>query len=308
MGKKIKDPGLGNASAASAERMMNPNGSFNILHLNKTRRFSEAYNFLVEISWWYFFLLTFVVGFVLNAIFALIYLLIGIETITASTGNLSEDFFNAFFFSAQTFTTLGYGAMSPEGMASGIVSSFEAFFGLVVFAFITGLIYGRFSKPRAAIRFSKHIVFREFADNMAIMFRIVNNRRSIMIYPKVTVTLSLTKQNEDGEYTNSFYNLKLERKSINYLPTTWTIVHEVDKESPLSVFTKEELIKQQGEFLIMISYYDESFNQEVHQMHSYTLEELRLNYKFQKAFYYNTDGKMVLDHKLFDNIEKLNNT
>ncbi|WP_299550238.1 ion channel [Seonamhaeicola sp.] len=303
--KKIKDPGLGNASAPSAERMMNTNGSFNILHLNKARRFSEAYNFLVSISWGYFFFLTFLMGFVINAIFALIYLLIGIEEIVPSTGNAIKDFFNAFFFSTQTFTTLGYGAMAPHGLASGIVSSFEAFLGLVLFAFVTGLLYGRFSKPKAAIRFSKHIVLRDFNHTKAIMFRIVNNRKSTMIHPKVTVTLSLTRQNNVGDYVNDFYNLKLERNAINYLPTTWTIVHEIDKESPLFQFSKEDIKEQQGEFLIMISYYDESFNQEVHQMHSYTLDEVSLDYKFDKAYYYNEKGKMVLDHKLFDRIEKL---
>ncbi len=305
MGEKIKDPGLGNASAPYAERMMNPNGSFNILHLNKARRFSEAYNFLVSISWGYFFFLTFLVGLIINALFAIIYIAIGIEEITVSTGNFIHDFFNAFFFSAQTFTTLGYGAMAPKGIASGIISSFEAFLGLVIFAFITGLLYGRFSKPKAAIRFSKQIVLRDFKHTKSIMFRIVNNRKSVMIYPKVTVTLSLTREDDKGNYKNDFYNLTLERKSINYLPTTWTIVHEIDEKSPLSEFTKEELKAQNGEFLIMISYYDESFNQEIHQMHSYTLEELYLDYKFVRAYYYNESGKMILDHKLFDCVEKL---
>lgn len=303
--KKIKDPGLGNASSPYAERMMNANGSFNILHLNKPRRFSEAYNFLVTISWAYFFILTFLAGFLINVFFAVVYLFIGIEEIVSATGNLVEDFFNAFFFSAQTFTTLGYGAMAPNGIASGLVSSVEAFFGLVLFAFITGLLYGRFSKPKAAIRFSKHIVLRDFNLTKAIMFKIVNNRKSVMINPKASVTLALTKQNSEGDYINDFYTLKLERSAINYLPTTWTIVHEIENESPLFKYTKEELIKLHGEFIIMISYYDESFNQEVHQMHSYTLKEVNLDYKFEKAYYYNSKGKMVLDHKLFDNIKSL---
>lgn len=303
--EKIKDPGLGNVSAPVAERMMHPNGTFNITHVNRYRRFSEAYNFLVNISWGYFFFLTFLMGFVVNALFALVYLLIGIEEIIPSTGNTLEDFFNAFFFSTQTFTTLGYGDMAPHGVISGIVSSFEAFLGLVIFAFVTGLVYGRFSKPKAAIRFSEQLILRDFGHTKAIMFRIVNNRKSTMIYPKVAVTLSLTKKNNKGDFVNDFYNLELERKSINYLPTTWTIVHEIDKNSPLFVFSKEELKQQHGEFLVMISYYDEAFNQEVHQMHSYTLEELYLDYKFVRAYYHNENGRMVLDHKLFDCVEKI---
>lgn len=303
MGEKIKDPGLGNASSQYAKRMVNKKGSFNVVHLNKARRFSEAYNYLVSISWWHFFLLSFCAYTIFNAGFAFLYLFIGIEQIIASTGNVFKDFLNAFFFSSQTFTTLGYGAMSPNGIASGIISSIEAFTGLMFFAFVTGLLYGRFSKPKASIRFSKKVVLRDFNHTKALMFRLVNNRKGTMIYPKVSVTLALTKKNNVGEYVNNFYALNLERKAITYLPTTWTVVHEIDKSSPLFEFSKEELIKQQGEIVVMISYYDESFNQEVHQMHSYVLQDINLDYKFVKAYYYNKKGEMVLDHKLFDCIE-----
>ena len=301
--KKIKDPGLGITSSEYAERMVNADGSFNILHLNKPRRFSEAYHFLVNISWGYFFVLAFAMGFLINAFFALVYLAIGIEEIIPPTGSLVTDFFNALFFSTQTFTTLGYGAMFPHGLASGVVSSIEAFLGLMLFAFITGLIYGRFSKPKAAIRFSQNLLLNELNESNALMFRIVNNRKSTMINPKVAVTLSLSQKNEQGAYMNNFYTLDLERDTINYLPTTWTIVHFIDKDSPLFQFQKPELSKQHGELLIMVSYYDESFNQEVHQMHSYVLSDIMIDFKFSKAFYYNAVGKLILDYKLFDKIE-----
>ena len=126
-----------------------------------------------------------------------------------------------------------------------------------------------------------------------------------MIDPKMSVTLSLSKENKRGEFTNEFYTLKLERQTIQFLPTTWTIVHAINKESPLFEFSEGDLRKQDGELLVMVSYYDESFNQVVHQMYSYILGDVKLNYKFVKAFYYNENGQMVLDHKLFDCIESL---
>jgi inward rectifier potassium channel len=282
---------------------MNSDGAFNIQYVNKPLRFSEAYHYLVNVSWLHFFVLTFALGFLINSVFAFIYLLIGIEEIVTSTGSVVHDFLNAFFFSMQTFTTLGYGLMSPSGIASGIVSSIEAFLGLMLFAFATGLIYGRFSKPKAAVRYSKHIVLRDFNETRALMFRLVNNRKTTMIRPKISVTLSLTTKNSLGNYENDFYTLKLERNTISYLPTTWTIVHELDSDSPLFNFSNEEIVKMHGEFIIMISYYDESFNQEVHQMNSYVLSDALPDYKFKKAYYYNDEGKMVLDYKLFDAVE-----
>lgn len=124
-----------------------------------------------------------------------------------------------------------------------------------------------------------------------------------MINPKVTVTLSLSEKNNKGEFANTFYSLSLERDSITYLPTTWTIVHEIDDKSPFYKFSKEDINKQTGELLVMISYYDDSFNQEVHQIHSYILKDIKTDFKFTKAYYYNEDGKMVLDYKLLNKIE-----
>jgi len=123
------------------------------------------------------------------------------------------------------------------------VSSLEALIGLLLFSFITGLLYGRFSKPKASIKFSDSIILRDFNLTKALMFKLVNNRKSIMVKPKVSVTLSLSEANNKGAFVNTFYALKLEHQSITYLPTTWTIVHEIDDESPFFKFSKEDINK-----------------------------------------------------------------
>jgi len=304
LAKKIKDPGFGNTSSPFAKQVITKRGNYCVNHLNKKRKFSEAYDFLVRISWPYFFTLSLATYLSANLFFAVVYVLIGVDQISVLDNQVSfSGFLNAFFFSCQTFTSLGYGSMSPNGISSGIVSSLESFVGLLFFAFVTSLLYGRFSKPRPSLRFSKDIVLREFRGKNAIMFRVVNNRVNAMINPKVKVNLALATQNSSGEFVNNFYDLILEYDSITYLPTTWTIVHEIDVNSPLFEYTTEEITKLQGEFLILMSYYDEAFNQEVYQMFSYSLKEIKLNYKFVKAYYYNSKGKMTMNHDLFDAIE-----
>lgn len=189
MAKKIKDPGFGETSSKLAKRMVNPDGSFNISHKNNSKKINQTYHYLINLSWFNFFVLAAISFLVVNIFFACVYLVIGIHFIAQPTGSIVNDFFNAFFFSAQTLTTVGYGAMSPSGVVTGLLSSFQAFVGLAMFSFFTGLIYGRFSKPKASIRFSKHIVYRDFNHTKAIMFRLVNNRTAIMIKPKVVLTL-----------------------------------------------------------------------------------------------------------------------
>ncbi len=303
MAKKIKDPGIGKFSNKNAKRFINPDGFFNIKHINRPSSLSESYDYLIGISWWKFFLWV-VLGYILiNSLFALVYLYLGISGIVEPTGSVFRDFLNAFFFSAQTITTVGYGAMSPNGLLFGIVSSFEALIGLLSFSFITGLLYGRFSKPRANIQFSNHMVLRKHNDVDSIMFRLMSRSANVMIRPKIEATIAISQQNKNKEFVNNFYNLKLERNSITYLPTTWTVVHAINESSPLQQFDREMLSKLNAEVLLLVSYYDESFSQEVHQVHSYMLKDLIQDQDFTPAFYYDDKGYTILDHDKLDKTE-----
>ncbi|AXG70966.1 inward rectifier potassium channel Kirbac3.1 [Kordia sp. SMS9] len=305
MAKKVKDPGLGEQSITSARRIVNKDGSFNIKHLNGKTGISALYAYLVDISWARFFLLVFLVYFVINMAFAMVYVTIGVEYISVAPKNFFADFVNAFFFSSQTITTLGYGAMAPTSILAGIVSSFQAVAGLLSFSFVTGLLYGRFSKPKASIQFSENIIYRDFKEGKALMFRLMNSKKDVMINPRVKVTLAITEDDEKQGYRRNFYQLALERDHITYLPTTWTLVHEIDKDSPLYKFSSSELKKLNGEFLIMVSYYDEAFNEEVYKLHSYTFEELLMNVAFEKSFYFDEEGYTVLDHHRISRTEKM---
>lgn len=302
MAKKIKDPGIGRSSNQNARRFINSDGSFNIKHINRPNSVSESYDYLINITWTKFFLWVFLGYTLVNIVFALIYTLLGISSITEPSGSFFRDFLNAFFFSAQTVTTVGYGAMAPKGLLFGIISSFEALVGLLSFSFVTGLLYGRFSKPRANIQFSKNMVLRKHKGEDCIMFRLMSRSVNVMIRPRIEATLSLSLKDKDGQFVNSFYNLKLERNSITYLPTTWTVVHPIKDTSPLSEFDRDKIKKLNGEVLILVSYYDESFSQEVHQVHSYVLKNLKMRERFVPAFYYDDEGYTVLDH------DKLNKT
>ncbi len=296
MAKKIKDPGIGLSSDKLAKRFINKDGSFNIKHINRKTSISRSYNYLISISWARFFLWVLLGYILINAIFAIIYTVLGVSAITVPTGTWYRDFLKAFFFSAQTVTTVGYGAMSPKGVLFGVISSFEALIGLLSFSFITGLLYGRFSKPKSSIRFSDVMVLRKHKEMDSLMFRLMSRSTHVMIKPRVEVTLSLSKLSESKQYTNHFYNLELERNEITYLPTTWTIVHPITPTSPLVTFDRNELSSLNGEVLILISYYDESFAQEVHQIHSYMLKNLKIDETFVPSFYYDDDGVTVLDH------------
>jgi inward rectifier potassium channel len=193
--------------------------------------------------------------------------------------------------------------VSPQGNITAFISSLEALIGLIGFAFMTGLLYGRFSKPKAAIRFSDVMVLRPFKDKRAVMFRLMNKRTNVMIEPKIKVTLAINELDDNGVFSRKFFNLNLEREKIMYLPSTWTIVHEIEEGSPLYKYTDEQLLKLNAELLVLIEYYEDAFTQNVYQIHSYSFNDLRNNYKFTPAYYFDENGQAILDHGNLSKIE-----
>ena len=305
MAKKVKDPGFGYNSNKNAQSVLKEDGSSNVKHVNRRRNIGDLYTFFIDIKWWQFFLLIILVYTLLNIVFGLLYVAIGIEQITKPKGNFFEDFLNGFFFSAQTLTTVGYGGIAPKGITANFIAAFEAMIGLLSFSFITGMLYGRFSKPKAIIEFSKNFLIRDFKDGKALMFRLMNSRKTVMIEPEISVTLSITKEEKNGEFKRNFYKLKLEREKIMYLPTVWTIVHQIHEDSPLFKYSNEEIKKLNANIYILMSYHEEFFAQIVYQINSYSFKDIEYDVKFISASSFDDLGFTVLDHDLLSEVEKL---
>jgi inward rectifier potassium channel len=305
MAKKVKDPGFGYNSKQNAQDIINDDGSSNVLHLNRKKSISDLYSYFIDISWFQFFLWIILAYIIVNVFFGLLYVGIGIEQITNPKGTFVEDFLNGFFFSAQTLTTVGYGGITPEGIFANFIAAFEAMIGLLSFSFITGLLYGRFSKPKANIKFSDNIILRDFKKGRAIMFRLMNSRKTVMIEPEIKVTLSITLKDEKGFFKRDFFTLKLERDKIMYLPTVWTLVHEIDEKSPLFKYSNEEIKNLDAFLYILMNYHEESFAQKVYQIYSYDFDKLKLDVKYVPSFSFNKEGYTVLNHDKLSAVEKM---
>jgi inward rectifier potassium channel len=295
------DLGFGVAIGSRAKRLINPNGTFNVKRVGTSWRQLHLYHYLIGISWIQFWLI--LVGFylLLNALFAGIYLLIGVSQISGvPPGSMLSDFAYAFYFSVQTFTTVGYGSFSPMSHPTSIVASFEAMMGLIGFAFATGLLYGRFARPTAKILFSENILVAPYREGLnGLMFRITNGRKNQLIELDVKVILSWFN-NPEEQRKRSFVQLELERDHVSLFPLSWTIVHPIDEDSPLQRYSPEELARSSPEFMILIKGYDDTFAQEVHARMSYKNAELIWAAKFEPMFYVDDEGETVLE------VDKLN--
>jgi inward rectifier potassium channel len=288
------DPGLTQQYAGPLRRIINSDGSFNVLRRGTNWRDVDPYLHLVSISWPAF-LGTVVASYVLvNFLFALLYFFLGPGAIDSSNGfkDPGDRFFQCIFFSAQTLTTVGFGALSPHSKVANTVAALEALTGLLGFAVATGVLFGRVSRPSARIGFSERALISPYQDITSFQFRMVNRRANTLIEPEVTLML-MTIARRDGAERREFQLLKLERDKVMLFPLTWTVVHPVDSASPLFGKTVAELKELQAEFMILVKAWDETFSQTVHQRFSYRYDELVWGAKFVPAF--NVDNKGDLE-------------
>ena len=288
-----KDPGLGSKYRRPVERLILPNGEYNIIRKGGLRGIKDIYKYLIGINWFVFFCWTILAYIFLNVSFALFYYFVCMDQITGHEA-FKIDFFNAFYFSIQTFTTVGYGHQAPVGQIAGFMAMIEAFWGLMYFALITGLLYGRFSKPSAKIGFSKNALITPYKDGTAVMFKMVNQRNSVLMKTKVKVFLSIDTGEGSDSFNKRYHELKLEINSIEFFPLTWTIVHPMNENSPIKDLDSKELIRRNAELLVLIETFDETFSQSILEKHSYACNQWREGYKFAKNFHSTEDGKLVL--------------
>ena len=286
---EVKNTGFSARNVGS--RSLNKDGSFNVERRGLPPfRTYEAFHSLIKMSWTRFCLILLSCYVVLNILFAFLYLAAGIEKLDGAVGISPFDkFMDAFFFSAQTFTTVGYGKMSPTGYAANLLSALESMTGLLSFALATGLLYGRFSRPISRVIYSENAIIAPYKDITAFMFRVANARSSQLIDSEARLTLSMNDKNT-AVLSRKFYTLKLEFPKIGMMPLSWTIVHPIDENSPLYGVSEQELADWDAEFLIVINSFDDTFSQQVHSRSSYKYHELVWGAKFSNIYGTNSEG------------------
>jgi inward rectifier potassium channel len=288
--------GFGTFTTSNNQRILDKDGSSNIQKMGLPYwRPYEIYQKLIVMSWSKFLLMVFVAFVVANLFFAQLYVLVGVEHLKgAVAGSYWKGYWEAFFFSAQTMSTVGYGRISPEGYETSALSAFESLIGLLILALATGLLYGRFSRPELKLIFSKEALIAPFLAGKGLMFKIANLRNSDLLDVIVEVVISKNEQTM-GKFSRKFYPVTLERNRISILSMTWTIVHPIDQDSPIFGLTYEELAAANMEVLVLIKGFDPTFSQTVHSRSSYMYHEIVFDARFKPTIGNDAEGRILVD-------------
>jgi inward rectifier potassium channel len=290
---------------ASPTRMVNRDGGFNVVRNGVSNsHWRDPYHLLLTLSWYKFFALVSFGYLLANTLFALAYLIGGNGIENARAGN----FFDAFFFSVQTMASIGYGAMYPKTLYANILVTIESLLGLMGLAMGTGIMFARFSLPKARVMFSNVAVISPYNNVPTLMFRVANERQNWILEAQIRLTLARSEITKEGDVMRRFYDLPLVRSHSPLFALSWTVMHEINENSFLYGVTPQDMIDDEMELVVTLTGIDETVSQNIHARHSFIAGEIFYNMRFVDILSKTRDGRRSIDYSRFHDVIPLDDT
>ncbi len=264
-----------------------------------SRWYEDVYHRLLVAPWWQFFALIAVVFLVVNALFAVLFL-IEPNSILGARGGSFED---AFFFSVQTLATIGYGSMSPGTFFAHCVVTLEALVGMVSVALMTGITFAKFARPTARVLFSEKFVISRVNGVRHVMFRMANWRGNLIVEATLRVIILLEEKTHEGETYRRPVELPMVRDRNATFVLTWTAMHRVDEKSPF--YGDDPLAKLRAidaQIFLSLSGLDETMGQTVHARYNYSLDDCVMDARFADVVTPLPDNSREVDYSLFHHV------
>lgn len=259
----------------------------------------DLYHWTLELPWWSFLFAGVIAYLGANALFALLYLVRPGAIAQARPGSFAD----AFFFSIQTMSTVGYGQMWPATVYANLVVTAEIAVGILFLALATGLVFARFSRPTARVLFSRVAVIGPYNGAPTLSFRIANQRRNELLQAEVEVALLRDETTGEGDAIRRFYDLKLARRRTPVFAMTFTVMHTIDRDSPLHGATSASLEAEDAELVVTVTGVDETIAQRVHARTSYLPHEILWGHRFVDVMGWTEEGRRLIDYRRFHETE-----
>jgi inward rectifier potassium channel len=280
-------------------RAVDPSGNLRVIGIGrKVRPLKDLYHFLLTTSWPRFLTLILGVYLAANLLFATLYRLGGDCIHNAQPGS----FVDAFFFSVQTLSTIGYGFMAPRTGYAHLIVTVETFLALLGVALLTGLMFAKFSRPTARVLFTENAVIARRDGRNCLMIRLANERTNQMLDATVKVILVTNGRTEEGEFVRRFHRLTLTRPDTPLFALTWTVVHVIDEESPLHGLDHAALEGDGAALIVVVTGIDDTLSQPISARRSYIPSEIIWGQRFADVLCGVRDGHIVADFRRFHDL------
>jgi len=264
---------------------------------------ANAYHFFLKMRWWQFFAVAGLTFLALNALFACLYLLGSAPIANQNPGG----FWGAFFFSVETLATVGYGDMHPDTPYGHAIATLEIFVGMVNVALATGMIFARFSRPRALIQFADQPVVHPVNGRQTLTIRAANGRQNVILEASAKLRLIRSELTQEGHMIRRIHDLQLVREQQPMFMFGWTLMHVIDETSPLWGSSAEQLIQQDAGLILTLSGIDETTSQSMQGRKTYALSKVQWNKRYRDFMRVDGEGVTHLDFNHFHSVESVPN-
>jgi inward rectifier potassium channel len=221
-----------------------------------------------------------------NAVFAAFYW-IGNQPIANVPGGAYIDYI---YFSIETLSTAGYGDMHPQTHYGHFVAAVEL---------MTGLIFARFSRPKARLLFADHPVVTNHEGKPTLMLRLANERHNIISNAYAKLWLFKNIVSMEGETLRRFYELPLAKDLNPGLALSWTLYHVLDEKSPLYQTNAQDLEAFKASFVVVVTGYDVVAAQTIHARKSYEYGDILFGHRYADILDTSDDGRLRVDYGRF---------
>jgi inward rectifier potassium channel len=264
---------------------------------NELRR--DLYFYLMEGSWARVFVVLAFLYLFVNVVFAALYML----EPTSVANTTSDSFLEAFFFSVQTMSTIGYGALSPGNTYGNILVTVEAAVAILGVALATGIMFAKASRPQASVLFSNVAVVTTRHGEPTLMFRVGNGRGNDVVDAKVNVSVLIDEVSPEGHKMRALYDLKLRRSNSPVFSLTWSILHKIDADSPLARVDWTRPEEHLRAMVVTLTGHDGTYAQTIYSRKMYYPEDFRFQERLVDVISELPDGRLMVDYTLFHDTE-----
>lgn len=255
--------------------------------------FSDFYHWVMAAPWWQYILAAAFFYLCINATFATIYYLGGDVVLNARPGS----FVDAFLFSFQTSTTIGYGYLLPKTAYAHVVVMFDVIVGIIYIAVVTGLAFAKFARPRPRVLFSDKALIVDYEDGKkALIFRVANGRSTQIVNAEVSVGLIRKNQAKNPYIARRMHELGLQTNRSPFFALSWTIVHVIDEDSPLYGLEENDLSEEGIRVHATFVGIDDVYAQTVHWWHAYTAKQIVFAKRFVDMVRFEADDSAIIDY------------
>jgi len=269
------------------------------VHGGRTRFTRDLYHSLVALSWPRLLLLLVGVYLLTNALFAGLYLLQPGAIANARAGSFED----AFFFSVQAFSTIGFGAMYPATRYGHVLVTAETLLGLLTLAGTTGLVFAKFSLPTARVRFSEKAVICDHEGVPTLQLRLANERANQIVEASVSLTLVRDEVTKEGASFRRIHDLRLARARSPVFAIGWNLLHPIDEASPLHGVDAAGLAETDAVLQVSLAGLDGTQMQTIHARKAYRHQDLLFGYRLVDVIARAEDGFREIDLNRFDEVE-----